>query len=168
MRDLVGLDDVEVWTSKLSWTRSAVIFIRLGATLGDDHGEVEERLFGQRDNARYSSWAVVGTRVSSWAEFRSRFSSRSSSGRFLGFLPKSLDLLRGVGVKRSEGHLVLFHSLFSKTSLTHLFSSHPLLFDAASVVPSLQYLLLGSGISTVHSRLLVPAGPFRPHRLSFF
>ena len=114
MRDLVGLDDVEAWTSKLSWTRSAVIFIRLGATLGDDHGEVEERLFGQRDNARYSSWAVVGTRVSSWAEFRSRFSSRSSSGRFLGFLPKSLDLLHGVGVKHSEGHLVLSHSYFRR------------------------------------------------------
>ena len=87
VRDLVGLNDVEVWTSKLSWTRSAVIFIRHGATLGDDHGEVEARLFGRRDNPRYSSWAVVGTRVSSWAELRSRFSSRSSSGRVLGFSP---------------------------------------------------------------------------------
>jgi hypothetical protein len=40
---------------------------------------------GQRDNARRSSWAVVGTRVSSWAECR--FSPRPSLGRVLGGSP---------------------------------------------------------------------------------
>ena len=83
-------------------------------------------------------------------------------------VPQSLDLFRGVGVKHSEDHLVLSHSLF-QDQLDSLLSSHPFFvmhqwFQVCSIFFRFR-ICLGW---TAHFRFLVPAGPFRPHPLSFF
>ena len=112
-RDRADLGHIEGWALKLNWTRPTVIPIRLGATLGDDHGGAEAQVWALDNlNATVLGGFLVGC---GWVVRRGSDPAPVQLGRVRdgcwAVLPKYLDLC-GVGVKHSEGHLALFYSTF--------------------------------------------------------